>query len=269
MDPGGGGYFNNWINANGGGASWTPGGGWTELKNGQALEAGINYNNRHHSWSYTALNNTGASTGYGAGTFLVNYNGGNFGGNYHTENGKVVSVAIASLVQANNGGWFAISGIEINVFGQSNSNTIMPSNGWSDFWSGFTSSNNTTYYGSASNMTGTAGFWIDGVGSSIKYSARTATQISNATRVAPFFKTLGFVGNIAVAGLSYVEGSSDGNVSAGEWFKVGSALLQAGLVFTPVGWGVLAYNGVDFLVGITTGTSVTDRIANGIDSLGK
>jgi hypothetical protein len=118
IDPGGGGYFNNWINAYGGGASWTPGGGWTELTNGQALEAGINYNNRHHSWSYTALNNTGASTGYGAGTFMVNYNGGNYGGNYHTENGMVVSVALSSVAQANNGGWFATSAIMINVFTQ-------------------------------------------------------------------------------------------------------------------------------------------------------
>jgi hypothetical protein len=83
------------------------------------------------------------------------------------------------------------------------------------------------------------------------------------------FKSVGFAGNIAVAGLTFLEANSDNSVTNGDWFKIGFAVTQAALVFTPVGWGILAYNGIDLLVGITTGTSVTDRIANGIDNLKK
>lgn len=76
-----------------------------------------------------------------------------------------------------------------------------------DFWSGFIGSEGSTDFSSASTMTST--FWVDGVGSSIKYSARTARDISNAAKVAPFFKTAGVVGNLAVAGLTLAEGYAD------------------------------------------------------------
>ena len=59
------------------------------------------------------------------------------------------------------------------------------------------------------------------------------------------------------------------SISGGDAFKIGMGVMQIGLAFTPIGWAVLTYNGIDFMVGITTGTSLTDRVANGIDNFGK
>lgn len=107
------------------------------------------------------------------------------------------------------------------------------------------------------------------MGSSVKYSARTFGELRNVVRAEKFFKPLGVVGGIVTTSMTAYDAAQDGNKSNGDWFKIGAGVLQVGLAFTPVGWGVLAYNGVDLLVGITTGTSVTDRIANGIDKIGK
>ncbi|QOI98037.1 MAG: hypothetical protein HRU69_11325 [Flammeovirgaceae bacterium] len=142
-------------------------------------------------------------------------------------------------------------------------------NGWNQFWIGFAGSQNSTDFSSATTVTSTALFWVDGVGSSVKYSARTFGELRNAVRAEKFFKPLGVVGGIVTTSMTAYDATQDGSISNGDWFKIGAGVLQVGLAFTPVGWGVLAYNGVDLLVGITTGTSVTDRIANGIDKIGK
>ncbi|MFN5168110.1 MAG: DUF6443 domain-containing protein [Cyclobacteriaceae bacterium] len=142
-------------------------------------------------------------------------------------------------------------------------------NGWNQFWSGFAGSQNSTDFSSATTVTSTALFWADGVGSSVKYSARTFRELRNVVRAEKFFKPLGVVGGIVTTSMTAYDAAQDGNISNGDWFKIGAGVLQVGLAFTPVGWGVLAYNGIDLLVGITTGTSVTDRIANGIDKIGK
>lgn len=271
MDGGGGGVFGggggmgSWADSYGGGAAWSPGGGWTPLTNGQALEAGINYNNQHNSWGSQFASTMSASPQYGAGTFMFDYNGGTYGGNYHTENGKVVSVALSSLAQAGNGGWYSTSQTEVTVFGEAQA----IESGWNQFWSGFAGSQNSTDFSSATTVTSTALFWVDGVGSSVKYSARTFGELRNVVRAEKFFKPLGVVGGIVTTSMTAYDAAQDGNISNGDWFKIGAGVLQVGLAFTPVGWGVLAYNGVDLLVGITTGTSVTDRIANGIDKIGK
>ena len=68
------------ANDYGGSASWTLGGGWSPLTNGQALEAGINYNNYFNSWGHTAFGSSVySSTEFGGGTFMFDYNGGNYG----------------------------------------------------------------------------------------------------------------------------------------------------------------------------------------------
>ena len=136
------------------------------------------------------------------------------------------------------------------------------------FFSGFASSKNPTDFSHSTDVTGAVLFYVDGVGTSIKESARTFGELRNVVRVAKYFKAAGVVGGVVSLGMEYNDARAHG-FSSGDYFKMGQAVVQIGLVFTPVGWGVLAYNGVDFLVGITTGTTVTDRIANGIDNIGK
>jgi hypothetical protein len=56
---------------------------------------------------------------------MFDYNGANYGGNYHTENGQVTSIAFSSVVQAANGGWKPNGATEISVFGQSSGSSPM------------------------------------------------------------------------------------------------------------------------------------------------
>jgi hypothetical protein len=261
-----------WLGGYSGSVSWTLSGGWHALTNRQALEAGINYNNNFNSWGHTAFGSSVySSTEFGGGTFMFDYNGGNYGGTYHTENGQVMSVALSRLVLGANGGWKPTSASdEVTVFAESENSIVRKmASGLSEFWSGFTSSSNTTYYGSRTAVTSTALFWIDGVANSVKYSARTFGELRNVVKAEKIFKPLGVVGGIVTTSMTVYDARTDGNISNGDWFKIGMGALQVGLAFTPVGWGVLAYNGVDFLVGMTTRTSITDRIANGIDNIGK
>ncbi len=53
-----------------------------------------------------------------------------------------------------------------------------------------------------------------------------------------------------------------GHLTAGDWTKAG---IGVALMLSPVGWATLGYAAIDLTIGITTGTSVTDRIGAGID----
>ena len=112
-----------WLGGYSGSVNWTLGGGWSPLTNGQAIEAGINYNNYFNSWAHTAFGSSVySSTEFGGGTFMFDYNGANYGGNYHTENGQVTSIAFSSVIQAANGGWKPNGATEISVFGEYQNN---------------------------------------------------------------------------------------------------------------------------------------------------
>lgn len=125
IDPGGGGFIPGGGSFAGGGGSgdiggynWTPGGGWTQLTFSQALQNGINYNNRHNSWAHTTIGEVNTGSEYSAGPFKFNAEGSTFGGNYHTQNGKVTSVAVNRLEASTNGAWKAVSETSIQVFAQ-------------------------------------------------------------------------------------------------------------------------------------------------------
>jgi len=55
----------------------------------------------------------------------------------------------------------------------------------------------------------------------------------------------------------------DGHLTAGDWTKAGIGVI---LMVSPVGWFTLGYAVIDITIGMTTGTSVTDRIGAGIDN---
>lgn len=54
-----------------------------------------------------------------------------------------------------------------------------------------------------------------------------------------------------------------GHLTVGDWTKAG---IGVALMFSPVGWFTLGYAMADTVIGVVTGTSITDRIGAGIDN---
>jgi len=73
-------------------------------------------------------------------------------------------------------------------------------------------------------------------------------------------KTAGKVVGLIGTAFTAVEAMQDGKFTIGDGAKVVIGLTTT---FTPAGW---IYGAADLLVGITTGTTITDRIGEGIDS---
>jgi hypothetical protein len=91
--------------------------------------------------------------------------------------------------------------------------------------------------------------------------ARSFTDLRKVATASKYVKmagtSLGVVGGVA----TLVESSLDGKLSLGDAYKLG---IAAASIAFPV-FGVL-YALTDTIVLFSTGTSLTDRIANGIDS---
>ena len=132
---------------------------------------------------------------------------------------------------------------------------------WSDFQDGFLN-------GSKSNLD--ADVIIGGQGIVLGMTGLAINNevgVKSATRVAQLKQASTYVGRagtaLGVVSLTYnvVESSLDGKLTAGELTKIGIA----GASLHPVIGGV--YGVVDLGVQMYTGTSLTDRIANGVDSM--
>ncbi|NQZ76080.1 MAG: hypothetical protein HRT61_08215, partial [Ekhidna sp.] len=132
---------------------------------------------------------------------------------------------------------------------------------WSDFQDGFLN-------GSKSNLD--ADVIIGGQGIVLGMTGLAINNevgVKSATRVAQLKQASTYVGRagtaLGVVSLTYnvVESSLDGKLTAGELTKIGIA----GASLHPVFGGV--YGVVDLGVQMYTGTSLTDRIANGVDSM--
>lgn len=124
--------------------------------------------------------------------------------------------------------------------------------------------------GSPSSMTsgsafaGYTGLVLSKNAALLNYTAQEARALEDiasalkATKVLVIAgKTIGVVGAVFTA----YEGATDGNgFTWGDGAKVGIGLVAT---FTPAGW---AYGVIDISTGIITGTTLTDRIGNAIDS---
>lgn len=117
---------------------------------------------------------------------------------------------------------------------------------------------------SASAFIGYQGTFLTPTEKLLRFTANAASTLSDKAvalrglKVATIAgKSIGVLGAIATG----IESISDGKVTWGDGVKVGIGLLTT---FTPWGW---VYGAVDLGVGLATGTSLTDRIANGIDNL--
>ena len=92
----------------------------------------------------------------------------------------------------------------------------------------------------------------------------TAGKTGKALDVAKSAKNMAKIGTKSLAGISIVstivEGKlDDGKLSAGDWTKTGINIL---ILATPAGW---VYTAIDLGVGLTTGTTITDRIGSAVD----
>jgi hypothetical protein len=213
-----------------------------------------------------------SSTQYGAGTFMFDYNGGYYGGQYHTENGKVVSVALSSLAQAGNGGWLSTSQTVVTVFGEAQAseskNSTLDLLGAIGRFIG-----STDFVMGATDLT--LGKWVSERGANILNGTGRlhpsfmnladknfmyANRFMSGTRtlqVMKFAKVAGPVASIAGIGLSgykILSGKGDvmdgvdigvNLVGLGATYAIGAGILMAS---NPIGWiigaGVLIYNGV-------------------------
>lgn len=113
--------------------------------------------------------------------------------------------------------------------------------------------------GSGSSLAGYAGLHMDKTKSLLKYTAENSSDWANkaAKTVQRIGKGFGAAGAVFTA----VEGALDGNgFTWGDGVKVGMGVLTT---FTPFGW---VYGVVDIGFGVFTGTTLTDRIGNGIDA---
>jgi len=107
---------------------------------------------------------------------------------------------------------------------------------------------------SASALTGYAGLHLEKTAALLKFVG-AADNVLKAT------KTLGQKIGVAGAFLTGMEGLMDGNgLTAGDVTKVAIGLITT---FTPYGW---VYGAIDLGFGITTGTTLTDRIGYAIDN---
>jgi RHS repeat-associated protein len=118
--------------------------------------------------------------------------------------------------------------------------------------------------GSGSSFVGYAGLQMDKTKSLLQYTAKNSTGWANKATALNAAKVVSKIGKgfgIAGAVFTGVESALDGNgFSLGDGVKVGIGLLTT---FTPLGW---AYGIADIGVGVFTGTTITDRIGNGIDN---
>lgn len=122
-----------------------------------------------------------------------------------------------------------------------------------------------------SSIAGVLGLEADVVVAALKFQADNFSEnpITKTTSWAQKAENLRGAKIASVAGKSLgvlsavftgVEGATDGNgFTTGDAAKVGIGLLTT---FTPFGW---AYGVLDLAVGLTTGTTITDRIGNSID----
>ena len=101
---------------------------------------------------------------------------------------------------------------------------------------------------------GSNGKYVRGV-QGYRNSANLAKSTSQTLKATG--KAFGLIG----VGVTIADGFSDGYLSWGDGAKIGIGLITT---FTPVGWG---YGLIDFGTYIVTGTSLTDRAGNYIDSL--
>jgi RHS repeat-associated protein len=135
----------------------------------------------------------------------------------------------------------------------------------SRFSDGFMGNSNKSDMTSGSSFIGYAGIETTKVEMLLRYTAKTASTWSNRAfalkgvkGTAIFGKSLGAVGAV----MTGIESGFDNNgFTWGDGVKVGIGLLTT---FTPYGW---VYGIVDVGVGLATGTTLTDRIGNGIDNL--
>jgi RHS repeat-associated protein len=117
---------------------------------------------------------------------------------------------------------------------------------------------------SPSNLTGGLGLMTSYVNTAVRNDANYARSFTDLRKVATASKYVNNAGK-AIGGVAIVmtgiEALSDRNITVGDGFKM--LIAGASLAF-PV-FGVL-YAVADMTVMFTTGTGLTDRIANGIDS---
>jgi hypothetical protein len=101
----------------------------------------------------------------------------------------------------------------------------------------------------------------DAAESILKNAGSASREMAVASKV--LGKTLGIAG---VAYTAYNAYNQKGGFTAGDWVKVG---IGAALIVNPIGWIGIGYAGLDILTEITTGTSITDRVGNGVNNMVK
>ena len=152
-------------------------------------------------------------------------------------------------------------------------NGFFGSTGWGDmasafsnFYQGFTNPQNSNI--APSDIIGGQGLIIEGTSKAVKISANAKlrytsrfAQLRQTAQSLQYLKTIGQGLGGASLFFTAIESGLDGDVTPGEWFKIG---ISGASIFLPhIG---LAYAGVDLIVGISTGTNLSDRIATGIDN---
>jgi len=115
-----------------------------------------------------------------------------------------------------------------------------------------------------SSLAGGYGLMFEGLNAAVRNDARYVSKFSNLRSIATASKYVKAAGTgIALigAGATLVEAALDGNLSVGD----GAKLALAGVSLACPVFGV-AYGLIDITVQFSTGTSLTDRIANGLDT---
>jgi hypothetical protein len=202
---------------------------------------------------------------------MFDYNGGNYGGTYHTENGQVMSVALSRLVQASNGGWKPTSASdEVTVFAESENSIVRKvASGLSEFWSGFTSGSpgvGRDFVFDNNNAIGLGiGIWEPGFGAAWDAVRAAPGAYTNGAKV--FAKTggAGLVGlNVALTTYTLVNEYKNGRLDThsivnGVVTGIGVGLTAAGLVVSApaiaiagaaigIGYGIAQVSGIDNLI---------------------
>jgi len=99
---------------------------------------------------------------------------------------------------------------------------------------------------------GASGKFVRGV-QGYRASANIAT--STASKLNTLGRKIGVIG----VGVSILDGIRDGEITEGDILRIGISIFT---VVSPIGW---AYGLADLTTQIVTGTSITDRISNGVD----
>ncbi|WP_160143946.1 DUF6443 domain-containing protein [Chryseolinea soli] len=183
-------------------------------------------------------------------------------------------VGLYSAKRANLYGDFAIDGTKkwSLVF----KSGFSGSDGDNGFWDHFENPRNKSnfitgsYATSAWGSVGTVAEWGLIVDSKISpgtfYTSATAMRAASANGARVMGKivgpSLGFAGVLFTGYEAYFD---DGHLSTGDWVKIGIGAAMVGASFTFLAPAVAVYGIVDLGVAIYTGTSITDRIAAGID----